>query len=439
MEAFLDGVLERACAVAQSAEVFAVTQRETPIRFRANRLKSVQTRETSGVALRLIKDGRIGFASTSRLEDPQALVDAALEVAPFGAEAHFTFPTPQEYTALASHDPAIASLPVETMVDWGNAVVAGVREVNADILVEAGLSKDVSTTTVRNSAGGGGSFDKTAFAVWVWANLVRDTDMLDVYEWQATGQGLLDLDAMVAAVTEKVRLAERNVSVATRPMPVIFTPKGFSMTMLDSLERGFSGKLALEGASPLADKLGQLAFDPRFRLHDDGLVAKSPAGAPFDGEGVPTRRTLLVEDGVVHAFLYDLQTAGQAGVQSTGNASRDLDSLPSPGTHAWLVEPGEAGLPDILAQIEEGLLVDQVMGAWAGNVVAGEFSGNVHLGYKIEKGELVGRVKDTMVAGNVYTALKEKLGAVGDTGFWVGGTFRAPHLMFTSLGVASKE
>ncbi len=439
MEAFVDAVLRRARAAAQAAEIFATTSRETPVRFEANRLKTIQTREASGVALRLIKDGRIGFASTTRLEDPQALVDAALEVAPFGAEAQFEFPGVQTYAALTAYDPAIADLQVAALVEQGNILVAGVREVQADILVEAGLTKQVSTTTVRNSAGGGGSYQSTALAVWAWANLVRDTDMLDVYDWQATGQGLLDLGALVAAITEKVRLAERNVSVATRQMPVVFTPKGFSMTMLDSLEGGFSGKLALEGASPLADKLGQVAFDPRFRLYDDGLVARSPASAPFDDEGVPTRRTPLVENGIVQAFLYDLQTAGKAGTQSTGNASRDLDSLPSPGTHAWLVEPGQVSLADMLTQIDQGLLVDQVMGAWTGNVISGEFSGNVHLGYKIERGELVGRVKDTMVAGNVYTALKERLAAVGDTAFWVGGRLQAPHLMFTSLGVASKE
>jgi len=438
MNAFLDSVLKQALMRAEAAEVFAVVSQETPVRFEANRLKSVQTRETRGVALRVIKDGRIGFASTTRLDDPQDLVDSALEVAPFGAEAKFEFPAAHQYAELSVYDPAIADLSIEKMVDAGRAMIAQVREENADILVEAKLGREVTTVVIRNSAGGGGSYHQTAFSAALSANLVRDTDILDVYEWAETSQGLVDFDALVKAVVEKIRLAERNVPITTGQMPVVFTPKSFALTMLESLRLGFNGKMVLEGASPLAGKLGEQMFDPRLCLYDDGLVAGSTASAPFDDEGVPTRRTVLIGQGRVQGFLYDLQTAGKAGTRSTGNATRSLSSLPNPGTHAWLIEPGDASLDEMLSGINEGLLVDQTMGAWAGNLIGGEFSGNVHLGYKIEKGELVGRVKDTMVTGNVYIALKDGLEAIGDTAYWVGGSLRVPHLMFKSLSVASK-
>jgi len=438
MDAFLNSVLERALRRAEAAEVFAVVSQETPVSFEANRLKSLQTRETRGVALRVIKDGRIGFASTTRLDDPQDVVDSALEVASFGAEARFEFPSAQEYADLVAYDPAIADLSVEKMVDAGRAMIAQVREQNPDILVEAKLGREVTTVVIRNSAGGGGSYHQTASSAVLSANLVRGTDMLDVYEWAETSRGLADFDALVKAVMEKVRLAERNVPIVPGQIPVIFTPKGFAMTMLESLRLGFNGKMVLEGASPLVGKVGEEMFDPRFRLYDDGLVAESTASAPFDDEGVPTCRTALVGEGKVQAFLYDLQTAGKAGTHSTGNAARSLGSLPSPGTHAWLIEPGDTSLDEMLSGINEGLLVDQTMGAWAGNVIGGEFSGNVHLGFKIERGELVGRVKDTMVTGNVYTALKDGLEAIGDAADWVGGSLRVPHLMFKSLGVASK-
>ncbi len=438
MDAFLDSVLERALRRAEAAEVFAVSSEETPVHFEANRLKSVQTRETRGVALRVIQDGRVGFASTTRLDEPQDLVDSALEVTPFGAEAKFEFPSVREYADLVTYDPTVAELPVEKMVGAGRAMIAQVREHNPDILVEAKLSRQVMTVVIRNSAGGGGTYQYTVFSAILSANLVRGTDILDVYEWAETNQGLVDFDALVGTVVEKVRLAERNVPIASGQIPVIFTPKAFAMTMLESLHLGFNGKMVLEGASPLAGKLGEQMFDSRLYLWDDGQVAESTASAPFDDEGVPTRRTLLIGQGKVQSFLYDLQTAGKAGTQSTGNATRSLSSPPSPGTHAWLIEPGDASLAEMLSGINEGLLVDQTMGAWAGNVIGGEFSGNVHLGYKIEKGELVGRVKDTMVTGNVYIALKDGLEAIGDTAYWVGGSLRVPHLMFKSLGVASK-
>jgi len=261
--------------------------------------------------------------------------------------------------------------------------------------------------------------------------------MLDIYESRASTRHDLDYDELVTSVVEKVRLAEREARVPTRSMPVIFTPKGFSNTLAMSLQMAFNGKLVWQGASPLRGRLGERVFDPKLTLCDDGQLPFGVASAPFDDEGVPTRRTMLVDRGVVSHFFYDLQTAALAGTESTGNAHRELGSLPGPSPHAWIISPGNTPFAEMLANIKEGLLVDQVMGAWSGNVLGGEFSGNVHLGFKIENGELVGRVKDTMIAGNVFTALAE-VASIGDTSYWVGGSLHVPHLCLPALGVASK-
>ncbi|MDP3047560.1 MAG: metallopeptidase TldD-related protein, partial [Chloroflexota bacterium] len=112
------------------------------------------------------------------------------------------------------------------------------------------------------------------------------------------------------------------------------------------------------------------------------------------------------------------------------------DSLPGPGTTSRVVAPGNASLEEMLADVSEGLLVDQTRGAWSGNLISGEFSANVHLGYRISQGRIVGRVKDTMVAGNIFQALGG-LAAVGGRPEWAGDVL-TPPLYFKSLGVASK-
>lgn len=139
---------------------------------------------------------------------------------------------------------------------------------------------------------------------------------------------------------------------------------------------------------------------------------------------------------MVGEFLYDLQTAGMAGVQSTGSADRVGASLPAPSTSNLVVEAGGVSLADMVRDVKEGLLVEQLMGASQTNVLGGDFSGNVLLGYKIEKGEIVGRVKDTVVSGNVYQALK-RIDAVGSEARWVGSVF-APPIMCARLAVGSK-
>ena len=144
----------------------------------------------------------------------------------------------------------------------------------------------------------------------------------------------------------------------------------------------------------------------------------------------------LVEKGVIKNFIYDLDTAVRAGAKPTGNGQRGLGSLPSPSYNSVVIEAGEIPLAEMVRGIKYGLLVDQTLGAWAGNVRSGDFSGNVHLGIKIENGEMVGRVKDVMISGNVFEALRN-IDAIEDKCHIRSG-FCAPHILFSGLGVAAR-
>lgn len=435
---FEEQVLELAGRRAEQAEVFSVETVETPVTFEANRLKQLKTRRTRGIALRVIAGGRIGLASTTLLENPEDLVRDALAVAEFGAQAGFELPHTIEASPPAVFDPAVETLSVDEMVEIGQRMIDQARAENSALLCEAHLDKVVSTVRLRNSHGAAGRYRGTSFSLSFGANLIRGTDILDIWEGQASRRLDIHAGEMVETVLHKVRLAERTAKVPTAQLPVILSPKGAAGTLIESLAAGFNGKIVLQGASPVGDKLGKKAFSEKLTLYDDGLLDYGAGSAPFDDEGVPTQRTALVTQGVVTAFIYDLFTAHLAGTQSTGNAERSLSSLPSPALHTVWMAPGDAALEDMLADIKEGLLVDQVMGAWAGNILAGEFSGNVHLGYRIENGQIVGRVKDTMIAGNVFQALSS-IAAIGKELYWVGGALRLPHIYLPALGVASKE
>ncbi len=431
-------VLELARKVAQEAEVYGLSSQETLVSFEANRLKILQGRETQGMALRLIKDGRIGFASTTRSDDLQWLVDTALEMAGFGAAASFQLPAPQPVKGPLVFDERVAKLDVEQMVAMGQEMIEKVRAYDGAILCDAELRLLTATTRLTNSRGLQAQWQKTLFSAGIHGNLVRGTDMLDVWEeasW-CSPEGV-DPKQLVRNLIDKIAQAKDAAHVTTGCMPVIFTPKGVLMTIALPLQLAFNGKIVQQGASPLGDKLGQEIFDPRFSLYDDGTVDLAPASGPYDHEGVPTQRTPLVENGVVRNFYYDLQAAGKAGQRSTGNGRRGLDSLPAPAVTSWMIAPGQVSYADMVADIKEGIVVDQTMGAWAGNLLSGEFSGNVHLGYKVENGRIVGRVKDTMVAGNVFQALKE-LAAIGCQAEWVEGRAKVPPLYFQSLSVATK-
>ena len=433
----MEEILELAKKVAEAAEVFSIASEETQVRFESNRLKQLQTNQSTSVALRIIKNGRIGYATAAGEADPQALVDAAVETAAFGTEAKFAFPGKADYPSVAIYDDKVGDVPIADMVNLGTSMIdAAVKDTPA-ILCEAGVSRGTVTMTLMNSSGGTANYRKSFFEMGLEGNVIEGTDMLFVGESDASCHPLTDISTVTGPVLRQLELAKSKAKAPTKQLPVIFTPNGVAVLMMP-LMTAFNGKTVLEGASPLGDKIGSPVFDPKFTLTDNPLNAWRPGSRPCDDEGVPSRATPLVAKGLVQGFLYDLQTAARAGTQSTGNGNRGGASLPSPGPGSLVINPGATAFDEMVKDIKEGLIVEQLLGAGQGNVLGGDFSGNVLLGFKIENGEIVGRVKDTMVAGNVYRILKD-IAAVGSEPQWLGGFLSTPHLYCTGISVSSKE
>ncbi len=424
-------------AGAQQVEVFAVQTDETPVRFEANRLKEISSRQTSGVALRVIVGGRIGFASSTKPGDVDDLARAAVETAPFGPEAHLDFPAAGAAPAVDTFDAAVESLTVDQMVHAGQSLIDAVRRAEADLLCDASLRRSVSTVTIANTNGGRFSYRDTSYSAWVYGNLIRGTDMLFVGDGDASCRADLDLKSVEESVLRQLAWSRRAAEVRTADLPVIFTPLGVASALAAPLTMAFSGRLVHQGQSPLAGRLGEKAYDVRVGLWDDATLPYRPASRPFDDEGIASRQTALIERGVVRSFLYDLQTAGLASADSTGSAERSLAAQPSISTTNLLLEPGDTSFEAMVSGIKEGLVVEELMGAGQGNVMGGDFSGNVLLGYKIENGEIVGRVKDAIVAGNVHKALAQ-IATIGSEGRWVGGSLFTPALLFERLAVSAK-
>jgi len=433
----IEEIINRAKKVAEEAEVFLVSSKEVPVGFEANRLKMLDTSESTSVSLRSVKDGKIGLSGTTRLDDPQALVDMAVETAQFGAAAKFTLPAAQDYPQIEIYDDDVESVAIEDMVEMGNSLIDKLRSHTPELVCEAGVTKSVGTVHILNSRGGEASYHKSHFSISIEGTLIRDTDMLFVGESNSSCRPIRDIQDIADAVIEQLELAKRTASVTTGKLPVILTPKGVASALLSPLALAVNGKMVVEGASPLVGRRGELIFDERISIWDDATQNYRPASRPCDDEGVPSQRTALIERGVVANFLYDLQTAAIAGTTSTGSGSRSRGGMPTPSVSALVIEEGDTSFKEMVRDMKEGLVVEMLIGAGQGNVLGGEFSGNVLLGYKVESGEIVGRVKDTMVSGNIYDALKG-LVAVGSEAQWVGGALRLPHLYISSLAVASK-
>ena len=352
--------------------------------------------------------------------------------------AKFQLPGPSSYPQVRLYDPETEGVTVEQMVELGQSMIDTVRKENEELLCEARVSRSIATTEIANSQGGHATYKKSVFNISVGGTLIRGTDMLFVGDYRASGSPVLDTRPITDTVIQQLEMAKETAPAPSGQVPVLFTPHGVASALIMPLAIGFNGRTVLQGASPLVGKLGQKLFDSRFSLWDDPTVELQPGSRIADDEGVPTSRTTLIENGEARAFFYDLQTAGLASTQSTGSAARGLGSLPSPSTSVLMVGGGDVPYSDMVAGIKDGLLVEQLLGAGQGNVLGGEFGGNVLLGFRIQNGKVVGRVKDTVISGNVYEALNKIVG-IGNEPKWVGGGLYTPPICCEGITVSSKS
>ena len=437
-----ESLLNAAASKFDEAEVYRIEMESHPVSFESNRLKEIMRRDISGVALRVIDDGRIGFTSTTDASRESELVERAATLTPFGSEAAFAFPGPSEYPLVDIVDPAVPQVAQQSMLDTGQGLIERLLDEWPDLLCDARIGWSTGRGRLMNSAGIDAEYEQTSYYCSLGAQLIRGTDMLNV--WAGFGSshlfGEVELDRLLQTVRRSLRWSKETAqaTASTGELPVILTPRGVRATLLHPLMSGFNGKNVANGSSPLGDRWGEKIVDERISIYDDPLINGASGSHPFDDEGVASRRHALIDKGVAGGPLLDLQTAGQLGKTSTGAAGRGLATTPSPGTSVIDIAAGDVHFEDMIAGIKKGLVVEELLGAGQGNELGGDFRANVSLGYKIENGEIVGRVKDTMISGNAYKVLSQ-VEQVSDSADWVFGSMRSPAIQCLGVEVATKE
>ena len=424
----IERALELAMKAARAAEITHRVSRESSAEYEDDKLKRVNASQTAEFRVRVIVADRLGGSSATSPDQLEAAVARAIELAAFGSEAEFDFPGPAAAAEVKTYDAEVERISREELVAAGAEMRGRIKAYRPEIKVTAEAGWSVSDGRLVNSSGLDISARSSDHVVYVSGMLVRGTDMLfagHFRQWRKRGEvaaGLAD------AAIELFRKAERTASVSSKEMPVIFTPRGMQVLLLP-LTLGINGKNVLKGDSPLARRLGERIAAKGFSLSDDATIDYAPHSAPYDEEGVPRRRNAVIQDGLLNCFLYDLETAAKAGTASTGNG-------PGCGTSNLVVAPGEASFEELVRSTTEGIVVENVLGLGQSNAINGDFSVNIALGYKVENGEIVGRVKDTMIAGNVYDALP-RIEAVGSEPEWFASTC-SPAVKVAGLSVVAK-
>ncbi len=417
----------------EQAEVFAFEGESTLIGFEANEMKSAEVEETQGTALRCVRDGRLGFTAASGPVPDEQLIENLLASAQYGDKVPITFPSPSIGPKVEIYDPSLADVPLSHLVEIGREIIARLLEADPNAKINVDIERSVGRSHLRNSAGTETSEQGSEFSVEISVERVHGDDVLIVDDAVSDISLTTAYQEAVQRLVHKIELARNSARLDSGRMPVLFSPGGAMVLMLP-LMLAINGKNVQRGISPLGARAGQQVFDARLTLWDDPTLQGRPESSSYDDEGVPCRRKALIKGGVCESFLYDLRTAALLGTQSSGNGARGLFSAPSPAPTNLVLEGGETTLADILAGIKHGLLVEEVLGLGQGNPISGAFSNTLGLAYVIEQGEIVGRVKDVSIAGNIYENLRE-VAAISRESYWIYGDAQMPYILLPELNV----
>jgi len=388
---------------ADAAEVLLETSRRLSIEVRNGEVETVQESSSHGVGFRVFKDGKMGFAHSNDLSD-DSLNDAIASAVTYSrymtADEHNVLPGDPGTTDVEGlYDPQIASMSMDSkiamIIETEDLAMRDRRITKSD---GARYNEGDGTVSLANSNGIVKNYRSSYCGFGVTVVAERGEEKSSGGEG-CTRRFFSDLLPPEEVAGEAARSAYEMLGprmVSTQRAPVIFH-RDVAYALLGGILGAINGERVLQGASFLADKVGERIGSDAITIVDDGTRAKGLGSSPFDGEGVPTQRRTIVDQGVLQGFMYNTMVASRAGVESTGNASRGgFSSLPGIGPHNFYMEAGDADPQSIVRATRNGLYLKGVTG-YGINPVSGNFSGGAQ-GFWIRNGRIAFPVRGLTIA-----------------------------------------
>ena len=432
----------------EDIEAFVTHERNFSVKTFDAEVENLSSAEPRGVGIRLVTGARAGFAYTTDLTEKG--IDVALGLARDNAR----HATPDEALGLAPawrqevaeveglFDDSFPSVSPEEKVSFALSLERATKVADPRIrtVEEAVYSDSDAEVAIATSTGVTASYRETS--AWCYSiAIAADGDDTQVgFDFDlARGLGGLDAHSLARRAANRALGVLGATKIPSAKMPVVFDPYTAGQ-FLGVLASALSAEAVQKGRSLFAGRVGDKVAAEGLSLVDDGRVPAAPGSAPWDGEGVPTRRTEVIRDGVLQSFLYDLTTAKREGRDSTGNASRSgFKSAPSPAPTNLAFEAPGGSRADVLARAGKALLVQDFHGVHSGaNPVSGDFSVGV-TGRILNGGELGAPVKEVTIALPMVDILS-RIVAVADDRRWLpfGGSYGGATTLVSEMTVGGR-
>jgi PmbA protein len=405
----------------EQVEAFVAREREANVRVYEGEIEHLTSAQTEGIGVRVIKDGRVGFAYAGTL-DTDSIAEVLAE-----ARDNVAFGTPDEWAGLAVPDgvaPAdvdlwrdeLASFPTDAKVALATELERSTLALDPRLRVEdANYADALGESAVATSTGIAQSGRATGCYVSVSTMADDGTETQTGFGF-SVGRAPGDIDIGKAAgdgADRAVRMLGAT-KPASRKLTVVLDPF-VTAQFLGILSATLNGESVLKGRSLFAQRVGEQVAAPLITLVDDATNPLAFTASPLDGEGLATRRTVLIEDGVLRRFVHSSYSGRRSGTASTGNATRGgFKSTPGCGCLALSLTPGTRAQAELVAGVDDGVLIQAVQGLHSGvNPVSGDFSTGAS-GLLISGGELGAPVREFTIGSTIQRMLQDVVEVGGD-------------------------
>lgn len=381
-------------------EIFYENRVRKDVGFVQNEPEKFEEKQEEGIGLRIIKQGKRGFTFANSLENPQRLVENVLQTSEYGKEIDIEFPdkNPDKELKLSYE----VKWDAKEQVEKGEEIVKRIVSRYKDLKVDLGMRSEILETKILNSSGLNLAYKKTIFSYYIQVFGLTPSGIVYIVQMDGKLKPDFDFERQLHEIFSMRERCDKTERINSGRLPVIFSPYSVGF-FLRGISIGINGKNFEKGITPLKNKRDERILSEKITIYDNPVRLDLTGSAPFDGEGVPTQKFAFIEKGVLKDFLTDIETSKRTGIKPRGNGIRNSAfSIPVPNFNNIIIERGDTSLDEILKEIDRGIIVYETIGAGQSNILAGEYSFNVGLGFLVERGEIKGRIKDVMISGNLY-------------------------------------
>ena len=443
-------VVERALrAGATEAEAVIREGDEFSTLVRLGQVETLKESGARGIGVRVFlgSGGAHRTANTSTSDFTEAgldqLVRSAVDLAQVTSQDPFAgLPEPgamgQVPGSLDLYYEDVYSMPAAERIEYARRAEAAALSADPRLKNSDGGSFDAATghKVMANSRGFVGEYRRSYCSVAAMPIAQTEQGGMQRDYWFSSARTLGKLASPESIGAEAARRTLRRLNarrVATQRVPIVFAPE-IARSLVGNIFEAANGDSVYRGASFWANQLGQQVASSNVTVTDDGTIPGLFGTAPFDGEGLPTRRTVIVENGVLKNYLLNTYTGRKLSMQSTGNASRGLAGTPGIGAGNLFLENGSVSPQQLLADVKVGLYVTELMG-FGVNMVTGDYSRGA-AGLWVENGELAFAVEEITIAGNLKEMLNNVTAIANDLEFR--GAVASPTLRIDGMTIAGE-